>query len=732
MSITNTTRKAGPFTGNGLTTVFPFSFKVFAAADLLVVSTDLSGNETTLVLGSAYSVVVNANQDANPGGTVVMSTAPASGFLVTLASALPQLQPVVLTNMGGFYPSIINDALDRLTIFCQQILEKVSRSLVLPISAAGVSNQLPFPVANMFLGWNAQATALQNIDSSALASIVAFGTAKADIFSGNASTTTFTLSANPGAQNNLDVSIAGISQKPGLDFTWSGGLTITFATAPPAGTNNILCRYLQALPQGASDSSTAVFLQAGTGAVSRFAQDKLRETVSIEDFGGVPGTDCIVAMVKALATGEDVYLPDGDWYHSASIALASAVGQALYGSPRARLIKLGAFDQIVISGSYNRVEGITLYGNGLNGSGIGITGGKNFVYAVAVYGQGVSGQAAHGIYLDGSISGVCSDNRIEACLVYSCWGIGYSSSNAPDNTRLGNVAYLTGLEGFTDDNSSYRTILVGNKADSCCQTGGVGGFGFDNSSGALVSGNFANNTRSNLPGFTLQNNVGPSIYSSFTGNVATDNTGGGIWLKNGAGGTSNNNTVTGFTFQNNTGFDIKIDAGCTGNSLSGNGTNAVIVDANAGGVNPKSGIVCSARAYLSGNVTAATGDGTVVTLPLNAVNFNNGNCFNVSTYTFTAKVTGLYQACAGARLQSGSGATYAQLQIVQAGSATQVAQGELDLTAAWASFNLTVSDLFALQAGDTLVVKVMASGGTKNYTINGAGSTTFFSVVLGG
>jgi hypothetical protein len=44
MSITSTTtRKAGPFTCNGSTTVFPFTFKVFADADLLVTLTNALG-----------------------------------------------------------------------------------------------------------------------------------------------------------------------------------------------------------------------------------------------------------------------------------------------------------------------------------------------------------------------------------------------------------------------------------------------------------------------------------------------------------------------------------------------------------------------------------------------------------------------------------------------------------------------------------------------------------------
>jgi len=253
MSIASTTRKAGPYIGNGLTTIFTFSFKVFAASDLVVVRADLDALETTLTLATDYTVSLNANQDSNPGGTITLSSTLASGYTVTLTSAVPQKQPVVLTNMGGFYPSVINDALDRLTIFAQELAEKVGRAATIPISVTGANAEFPIPEANKFLTWNDTATGLQNVDGTGLATIVAFGTANADVFSGTGSQTVFTLTANPGALNNLDVSIAGVTQKPSIDYTWVSGTTLTFVTAPPSGTNNILVRYLQGLPQGYAD-----------------------------------------------------------------------------------------------------------------------------------------------------------------------------------------------------------------------------------------------------------------------------------------------------------------------------------------------------------------------------------------------------------------------------------------------------------------------------------------------
>lgn len=142
MSISSETRKAGPYAGNGVTTNLPFSFKVFSTSDVRVVQTDPVGAETDLTLTTHYTVSMNADQDANPGGTVVMVTAPATGYYTTLASKVQNLQTVTITNLGGFYPKILNDALDRLTIMVQQVAEQVSRAVKVGISSSSTPDQL--------------------------------------------------------------------------------------------------------------------------------------------------------------------------------------------------------------------------------------------------------------------------------------------------------------------------------------------------------------------------------------------------------------------------------------------------------------------------------------------------------------------------------------------------------------------------------------------------------------
>jgi hypothetical protein len=62
-----------------------------------------------------------------------MLTAPATGEKLTITSAVPKTQAVNLSDGGGFFASVVNNALDRLTIFAQELAEQVSRIMKLPV-----------------------------------------------------------------------------------------------------------------------------------------------------------------------------------------------------------------------------------------------------------------------------------------------------------------------------------------------------------------------------------------------------------------------------------------------------------------------------------------------------------------------------------------------------------------------------------------------------------------------
>ena len=79
MTVASTLRRAGPYTGNGATREFAFTFKVFEAKDLSVYrSTDTV--EELLVLDTDYSVELESDQDNSPGGKVILKAKTAGAW----------------------------------------------------------------------------------------------------------------------------------------------------------------------------------------------------------------------------------------------------------------------------------------------------------------------------------------------------------------------------------------------------------------------------------------------------------------------------------------------------------------------------------------------------------------------------------------------------------------------------------------------------------------------------
>lgn len=160
MTVSSTTRKAGPFGGNDVATSFPFTFKVFSDEDLSVTRRSADGVEIELVLDSDYSVTLNPDQDSSPGGTVtypITGEPLPTGDTLTIITVLQALQDTDIQNLGGFYPQVIEDRLDYLTILLQQFAELFSRTIV-----AAVSDEVPdlsvgtsVSRANKFLTFNA-------------------------------------------------------------------------------------------------------------------------------------------------------------------------------------------------------------------------------------------------------------------------------------------------------------------------------------------------------------------------------------------------------------------------------------------------------------------------------------------------------------------------------------------------------------------------------------------------
>lgn len=132
MTITAQTSKTGPYSGNGTTTVFSYTFEVQDEAHLVVTLADSQGVETVQVLNTDYTVsgVGNAN-----GGQITMVVAPATGSTLTISRNIPITQEVDLENRRSVAPEVLEDAYDKLTQIAQDFSEQLGRSIKVPVSS---------------------------------------------------------------------------------------------------------------------------------------------------------------------------------------------------------------------------------------------------------------------------------------------------------------------------------------------------------------------------------------------------------------------------------------------------------------------------------------------------------------------------------------------------------------------------------------------------------------------
>ena len=192
------------YTGNSLATNFPFPFLVPAAADLVAVITDTNGNQTVLN-PTTYSI----SGLGSPGGgsiTYPLVGSPlATGWKINISRVLTLMQQTSLEDQGGYYPDVVEAALDYLTMLCQQINQ-------------AMANLVP-------LGFN-------------------FSDQETPVGTINGSNAVFTIGRAPGPPTSLALYKNGILQAPaGGDYNFSGQTITYVAGAIPLTGDTHVCSY---------------------------------------------------------------------------------------------------------------------------------------------------------------------------------------------------------------------------------------------------------------------------------------------------------------------------------------------------------------------------------------------------------------------------------------------------------------------------------------------------------
>lgn len=134
------------YTGNGVTTSFPYTFRIFTKTDLTVSVIDLNENITVLTLDTDYTVT---NAGGYNGGNVVLTAPLATGWKISVARELEPTQETDLRNQGKFFAEVHEDAFDKLTMLIQQVGTMFSLALRKPSTIANWYDALGNYIRNL-------------------------------------------------------------------------------------------------------------------------------------------------------------------------------------------------------------------------------------------------------------------------------------------------------------------------------------------------------------------------------------------------------------------------------------------------------------------------------------------------------------------------------------------------------------------------------------------------------
>jgi hypothetical protein len=125
MTISTTIIK-NSYSGDGSTTVFPYTFKINAEADIQVIIRASNGTETVKTLTTDYSV---SGVGSASGGNVTMVTAPSSTETIVIRRSTVQTQTIDLVENDPFTAETVEGGFDKAVALAQELQEQVNRSI---------------------------------------------------------------------------------------------------------------------------------------------------------------------------------------------------------------------------------------------------------------------------------------------------------------------------------------------------------------------------------------------------------------------------------------------------------------------------------------------------------------------------------------------------------------------------------------------------------------------------
>ncbi|WP_338668554.1 phage tail fiber protein [Pseudodesulfovibrio methanolicus] len=158
MTLSSTVTKA-IYSGDGSTANFPVPFMFLRNEDIRVLVIGDDGLERPRLEGTDYRLSGVGEQ---MGGTCTLTVPPEAGQAVVISREPALVQEVDYVENDAFPAATHEAALDKLTMICQALAEKLDRALTFRISSAVTGVNLPEPGPDLVLAWNADGDNLVN------------------------------------------------------------------------------------------------------------------------------------------------------------------------------------------------------------------------------------------------------------------------------------------------------------------------------------------------------------------------------------------------------------------------------------------------------------------------------------------------------------------------------------------------------------------------------------------
>lgn len=350
--------------GNGVTTSFPYGFKLLDAADITV-----SVDGVPKVLGIDYTV---SGVGVEAGGSIAFIAAPAALTAIALVREVTINRVIDYQYQGDFEAVTVNNDFDRIVMMLQDSGLALTNTLRLPPGdpADGV---LPGVAARALKGLAFDADGNPFLTSA----------------SGDANALAAQLASDSAATvgGGLVGFDAGNAYTPGTigkgvqDAVSAAGTAQTAAAAANTNVNTFKVDVAD-VANTAKGTSLMGYKLAVTGSAGRTLADKLKEFVSIKDFGAVGNgvaddTAVIQAAINNLAALGPVtlFFPKGTYKISTAITTPTGAIVHLSGDgPNSTIIRqdsatLGAFIFDCNFAQAGSVRGMTIKGNSVTGTG---------------------------------------------------------------------------------------------------------------------------------------------------------------------------------------------------------------------------------------------------------------------------------------------------------------------------------------------------------------------------